>query len=167
MKTWLIGDTHFMHTNIIKYCDRPIDCWMRIEQAWQDLVNPRDLVIHLGDVCMGASIEVEKWYDKVFRYLPGDKLLIKGNHDHRPYGYFRERGWQVVVESLVMKICKKKIVFSHEPLDMSEWLKCEVNVHAHMHNVWPRGQQVSPQHKLYCIEYEDYKPVDLEEFIAR
>ena len=167
MLTWLIGDTHFMHKNIIAYCGRPSDYDVLVEEAWKNSVGPRDLIIHLGDVCIGKGSEIENWHNKVFRYLPGDKLLVKGNHDHRPDKYFRERGWNVVVKTFAMTLKGRRIIFSHAPLDMKDYHMYDLNVHAHVHNFRPRGVEISDKHRLYCIEYENYKPVELEVFIGR
>ena len=50
MKFFVIGDTHFLHENIIKYCNRPTDFNKLIIKNWNKVVKAEDVVIHLGDV---------------------------------------------------------------------------------------------------------------------
>ena len=77
MKTFLISDTHFNHTKIETYCDRPSDFTDRIVHNWRQVVQPSDLVIHVGDVFIGKR---EGW-EAIYPTLPGRKILIRGNHD--------------------------------------------------------------------------------------
>lgn len=169
-KEWLIGDTHFGHTNIIKYCSRPLDADMQMIQNWSWLVEVDDSVIHLGDVVLGP--DQEEWYRTVFTGLPGRKTLIKGNHDKRSNKYFLEHGWSLVA-NVLMRPYKdslwRKIYFTHMPLnlELGEYANCALNVHGHSHNSRPRGVEVSPKHRLFSIEYENYKPVELSEFLRR
>ena len=50
MKYYVISDTHFLHDNTIKYCNRPEDYNERIIENWRKVVSDEDTVIHLGDV---------------------------------------------------------------------------------------------------------------------
>lgn len=86
---WMTSDTHFGHTNIIKYCNRPYRDPEEMNQdllaKWNSVVKPEDHVIHLGDVAMG---QLDKSLSLV-KHLNGHKILILGNHD-RPYqGWYR------------------------------------------------------------------------------
>ena len=51
-KIYLIADTHFYHTNIIKYCKRPFkdtyDMNKTIIDNWNRIVKPNDIVLTLG-----------------------------------------------------------------------------------------------------------------------
>ena len=53
MKHFVISDTHFLHNNIIKYCNRPEDYNKKIIKNWRRVVSDEDVVIHLGDVACG------------------------------------------------------------------------------------------------------------------
>jgi calcineurin-like phosphoesterase family protein len=48
--TWIIGDTHLYHDNIVKYCNRPEDHTEILIKNLQDMIHEDDTLIHLGDV---------------------------------------------------------------------------------------------------------------------
>lgn len=98
---YLTSDTHFWHTNVIRYCSRPftkhidilphnaseidktnalrndtIEMNETLITSWNQIVTPEDTIIHLGDFSMAyRSVEL---YTK---RLNGKKILIAGNHD--------------------------------------------------------------------------------------
>jgi calcineurin-like phosphoesterase family protein len=78
VKTFFIADTHFNHTNIIKYCSRPFSSIGEMNdiliQNWNACVSPPDVVYHLGDFGFGNVAPILK-------ILNGTKILIIGNHD--------------------------------------------------------------------------------------
>ena len=82
-RMWLTSDTHWSHSNILKYCVRPWDTVEEMNQAlidnWNSVVGPDDHVYHLGDFCFG---NVEKW-NAILEpgVLNGHIHLILGNHD--------------------------------------------------------------------------------------
>ena len=55
-KIWLIGDTHFDHANIIKYCSRPFGSVEEMEeiliQNWNKVVGEEDKVFMIGDFAL-------------------------------------------------------------------------------------------------------------------
>lgn len=81
MQTFFTSDTHFGHTNIIKYCNRPfsdVDEMNReMAKIWNEIVGFRDTVYHLGDFAFGNLTEIERYRKK----LNGKIILVKGNHD--------------------------------------------------------------------------------------
>jgi calcineurin-like phosphoesterase family protein len=83
-KTFFTSDTHFSHTNIIRYCDRPFADTDEMDEAiianWNAVVSPDDTVYHLGDIALGP---IDKSLAKVAR-LNGHKIAVLGNHD-RPF----------------------------------------------------------------------------------
>lgn len=79
----LIGDTHFDHANIIKYCHRP---FLGVEEMnrvlvsnWNNLVRPIDTVYFLGDWSFGRKSRPPIYW---IRRLNGQIISIKGSHDH-------------------------------------------------------------------------------------
>ncbi len=76
------SDTHFNHSNIIKYCGRPFaDCNHMEEgliERWNEVVKPEDDVYHLGDFAFcGTNKALE-----ILHQLNGRIFLIRGNHDN-------------------------------------------------------------------------------------
>ena len=78
---WFTADTHFCHSNIIKYCKRPFGTVQEMDHTmiarWNTLVRPDDIVYHLGDFAL-ASIPVMQ---EIRKSLNGRITLLKGNHD--------------------------------------------------------------------------------------
>lgn len=83
MSIWYTSDTHFNHTNIIKYCGRPFsdvnEMNEKIANNWNSLVRPDDVVYHLGD--FGLFRGGKQPEDFIHR-LNGHIYLVRGNHDH-------------------------------------------------------------------------------------
>ena len=81
-KVFIIADTHFGDSNIIKYENRPFidiaDMDEKIITLWNKTVSEEDIVFHLGDVGV-YTLEKMK---KIIRKLNGNKILIMGNHDN-------------------------------------------------------------------------------------
>jgi calcineurin-like phosphoesterase family protein len=82
MTTFLISDTHFGHSAIIRMCNRPFADVREMDETmtanWNAVVRKDDSVIHLGD--FAHRYDAAK-LPKLFASLNGRKHLIKGNHD--------------------------------------------------------------------------------------
>lgn len=80
---WFTGDTHFGHSNIIKYCNRQFNNVEEMDNTiidnWNKLISQNDTVYHLGDFCFPKYNSIEYYYNK----LNGNKVLIYGNHDEK------------------------------------------------------------------------------------
>lgn len=80
-KIWFTSDTHFGHTNIIDYLDRPFTDINTMNQImvdnWNKLVKPDDIVFHLGDF----AITNTKTVKHIINSLNGTIHLVKGNHE--------------------------------------------------------------------------------------
>lgn len=76
------SDTHFSHSNIIKYCNRPFTTVKEMDDTiinnWNTKVPIGSTVFHLGDLSLGSS---KKYLDKLLYDLNGDIHLIVGNHE--------------------------------------------------------------------------------------
>lgn len=84
MALYAIGDLHLSLGT-----DKPMDDFYgwdhyveRLESNWRRLVTEQDTVVIAGDISWGMTME-EAHADFAFlQSLPGQKLLIKGNHDY-------------------------------------------------------------------------------------
>ena len=77
------SDTHFGHSNIIKYCARPFDNTNDMDEAlinnWNAKVPKDGIVYHLGDFAWGSI----NYWEKIREQLNGEIILIYGNHDEK------------------------------------------------------------------------------------
>ena len=75
-RVFFTSDTHFNHTNIIRFCNRPFKDVVHMNETiisnWNRVVGPEDIVFHLGDFCLGGSAE---WVN-VLNRLNGKIYLI-------------------------------------------------------------------------------------------
>lgn len=125
--TWIISDTHFGHMNMVKLGNRPLSFNDKIVDGWWKTVKDGEDVLHLGDllVFFGNTFIRDAWID-IASKLPGNKYLIRGNHDKQN----NYPGFIEVPEQLV-HIGQMNILFSHEPKEKEDWW--DLNIHGHMH----------------------------------
>lgn len=132
------ADTHLNHTNILKYCGRAFDSIEEHNQElikrWNDVVDHRDHVYHLGDVALGNPNEGRELIEQ----LNGDITLITGNHER----VARENA-DLFHEILPYKEIRVdtnekhllSIVLFHYPIE--RWNKCHygsLHLHGHVHS---------------------------------
>ena len=188
MKIFLITDTHFYHDKMVPYCGRPENFTELIGTQLQLLCdNPDDVLIHLGDVCVGHDEEAHRNF---IEPLLCKKWLIRGNHDSKSNTWYLSHGWDWVGYKFQDKLFGKNILFSHTPehyanIESSLWGagNFDLNIHGHFHNTlhrllegkWATPDEeernkvdlanLTPKHKLLSIEETGYKAVLLEKFI--
>lgn len=156
---WVISDTHFGHENIIKYCDRPFKSVYQMNQTmienWCRVVNPEDIVYHLGDVYMGAD---GKDVHEILRRLPGRKRLILGNHDDGKSAVIQNNFQKVVVWRMFREF---GLLLSHVPVHEGTLNpeKCPRNVHGHIHNNVINDKR----YVNVSVEQTNYTPVNIED----
>lgn len=54
----------------------------RIEQNWNKLIQSQDTIVLAGDISWGMSLEEAKPDFAFLNALPGQKIILKGNHDY-------------------------------------------------------------------------------------
>ena len=88
---YILGDTHFFHNNIIKYCNRldpntgqqfvSVDRMNEVMiENWNKKIPKNAKVIHLGDIAMGGKSRGDALYD-ILSNLNGELYHVRGNHD--------------------------------------------------------------------------------------
>ena len=159
MAHYILGDLHFSHLNIIKYCDRPYQSIDEMNQGlinkWNEVVTDKDTVYVLGDVCMKKK---ELYH---LDYMNGRKILVLGNHD-----IFEAKEYLKYFDDVRGYIVKDNIILSHIPVHRSELDRFTGNIHAHTHEKRVLfNNKIDP--KYYCVSVEQigYKPILLEEVI--
>lgn len=159
---WFTSDTHFGHSNIIKFCNRPFDSVAQMDEAlierWNARVKPNDTVWHLGDFAFYKSYEET---NAVFSRLNGNKYLIVGNHD---YGNTKRLFWESVSPMEELMFGKLPIVLFHYP--MVAWNRSwygSVHLHGHTHGVLEGNNQ-----RLDVgVDCWGYQPANFEEIEFR
>lgn len=175
-KFWLTTDTHFNHDKMVEYCDRPKD-FEKIISKGLFSIPQEDILIHLGDVCIGNDEYVHNAYIKP---LYCKKWLVRGNHDTKSDKWYLEHGWDFVAKTFSGLYFGKKVMFSHKPQEDNGF---DVNIHGHFHNTLERLKRkdwVTPdeeyrnthdlsvlteKHKLLALEFTKYQPVLLNTFL--
>lgn len=131
-----IADTHFGHSSVLTFDDRPFADVQEMDrvmiQLWNRRVQKNDHVYIAGDFAY-RSERPEEWY---LERLNGRKSLIIGNHDKRllknekAMGYFEEVDKMMHVSDSGCQIC-----ICHFPL--AEWngfYKGSHHIYGHIHN---------------------------------
>lgn len=84
MSLFVIGDLH-----LSLGADKPMDVFRgwdnyveRLEKNWRAAVTPQDTVILAGDTSWGMSLEESREDFAFIQSLPGEKYILKGNHDY-------------------------------------------------------------------------------------
>ena len=157
---WVISDTHFYHTNIIKYCDRPFANAEEMDSImmfnWNKAVEPEDTVYHLGDFAYGkGSKERIRWY---LNQLNGTKILIRGNHDRETVSWYRSRGFYNVIGGEYWEY-EKGVLLSHRPYPTKYPM---INIYGHVHNLMGI---TGTNYRCVCVEQINYTPIDLQQLI--
>ena len=171
---FVISDTHFFHEQLSTVWGRPKDFGDRLEKGLSKL-SEKDILIHLGDICIGRDKEA---HDRYIKPLKCRKWLVRGNHDDKSGTWYLNNGWDFVSYKFQDKFYGKKVLFSHIPVLRDRGLidllyaagDPDVNIHGHLHDTNHRlGENRGPYnksfHKLVAVEYTDYKPVKLKTLI--
>lgn len=85
MALFTISDPHLSFS-----CDKPMDVFggkwtnhaKKIEEYWRYLVNDGDTVVMPGDISWGMNVAEAKADFDFIESLPGEKIILKGNHDY-------------------------------------------------------------------------------------
>lgn len=148
MADFVISDTHFLHHNIIKYCNRPFSSAEEMDEVmikhWNGTVRPEDTVYHLGDV--GLTKGAQKLALIVAR-LNGKKILTLGNHDNGRNSML-EIGFDMVVDNLEMTYNGWRVRMQHYPAlvkSSDHWFNKhrgpDLVLHGHIHNSTPESRK--------------------------
>lgn len=153
---WVITDTHINHTAMINSCGRPKNFSALVCQNWKRMVKSKDAIIHLGDCAWD-----DKGMEKLLK-LPGKKILIRGNHDHKTFQEYMNMGWDFAAESFELKFDRLTILFTHA----LRWNhQTSINVHGHFHDL--HREDFSHLYLPLSLESMGYMPIAIDEaFIA-
>jgi len=163
---YVISDTHFGHTNIIEYCDRPYTSVGEMNEAltanWNRTVDDDDEVIFVGDLTIAGTAEAFlRWIDR----LHGEITFIVGDHDDEVLTTL-DRVY--VCEDYRFDYDDQQFYCVHDPADLpanqSTWA-----IHGHHHNNWPdQFPFLNPKQQRVNVSVEliNYTPLALSKLIA-
>ncbi len=160
---YFISDTHFSHTNIIKYCNRPFRNVEEMNETiinnWNSIVGKNDTVYHLGDFALYNN-ELKDLVSK----LNGKIYLIRGNHDRKTVTFYNKAGLEVIPTQT--KLDEYKLILSHRPLMDSQIPKGYINIHGHIHNKLIQDEldeniYSRDKHINVSVDVIDFKPINI------
>ncbi len=174
VKTWFASDIHFLHENIIQYCNRPFKDVHHMNETliknWNSIVEQDHKIFVGGDVCMGRLTESIPLVSR----LNGRKFLIAGNHDSksRTISEFAANfEWikdyhEMWVPDLTAKGGKRLVVMSHFPFAVWHMAsKGSYHLCGHSHGSYkPSHPNTFDQGKILDIgvDCHNYFPISLE-----
>lgn len=135
---------------------------------WNSLVKDNDHIWHLGDVAMGQSSGA---HNNLLRRLKGKKRLVVGNHDKLKSEALHQNFEKI---ELWRGFHEHGFTCVHIPLRIGQLRDGSVCVHGHLHqNLIMHDAQMGcasvpdTRYINVCVEHTDYKPVHMDEIIAR
>jgi calcineurin-like phosphoesterase family protein len=157
---FIISDTHFGHSNIILYENRPFpdkeEMDWQIITRWNKVVKQTDTVYHLGDFGLASK----ERYEEILKQLNGKKYLVMGNHDRcRSPKWWRERGFDEVSKYPIIK--SNFFILSHEPVYLP-YNSPYFNIHGHLHSKTMKGEYYN-----VGVELHNYTPISLDELLSK
>ncbi len=191
MAIFFTSDTHYYHSNIIRYSKRPYLSVEEMNEAlianWNRVVGPEDLVYFLGDFSM-AFRSVELYSNR----LMGRKRIVPGNHDFGIHSYHKKGrnpenraawklkweayGWEILPEQTIIDLGSLGIAnLCHMPYSSElgkefhdkyeKWRPVDdgrLLLHGHVHELWQTKR--SPKGTLMVnvgVDVNDYTPISV------
>ena len=158
-KIFLIGDCHFGHRNIIKYCNRPFkdvaDMTEKLIKNWNSVVGNNVIVYVVGDFALCGKQKIIE----ICQRLNGRKRLILGNHDGASIATYREAGFEFVYNHPI--VLDDFYIISHVPMVGISINATFANIFAHVHDN-PTYRDCSCRGFCVSAERIDYTPIDFE-----
>lgn len=149
---YFTADTHFYHSNILKYCGRPFKNVEEMNETiinnWNSVVSYNDTIYHLGDFSL-SSVTCR---EDIKNRLKGNIVFIKGNHDKSNLTH---------IESLIFKKSGHRILLVHDPSLASLPM---LTLCGHVHNAFKVYNQVSKFPIINVgVDVWDYRLVSFED----
>jgi calcineurin-like phosphoesterase family protein len=166
---WFTADTHFFHSNILKYCNRPFanitENNETIIKNWNNVVSVDDIVYHLGDFSFGSK-NLSSW---IASRLNGRIFLLPGNHDKKGKLPLETDLFKITPQYYELKIQQSAIKNSHQLIVLCHyafevWNKRHYgswHLHGHSHGGLPSSNK---QLRLDVgVDCNNYTPVSIEQ----
>lgn len=161
-KVFVTSDSHWGHTNIIKYCKRPFDCAEIMDnyliEQWNKVVEKDDKVFHLGDFAFGD----QAYTKNIVSQLNGNIHLIRGNHDKHAPQWYMECGFREISSYPI--IWAEFVVMSHTPPQSISEDTPYVFLYGHVHDS-EMYKTITKRSTCMCVERWDYAPVNIDKVL--
>ena len=165
---YVISDPHFGHVGICKFLRpdntkvRPWDTYEEMDEElvkrFNETVKPNDKLYILGDVAINRRA-----LPTLARLHCKDMILIKGNHD-----IFRLEEYTPYFRDIRAYHVQQNVLLSHIPIHPCEMSRWGGQLHGHLHsNVVMNGDVPDLRYVNVCVEHHDFRPVLLNDMIAR
>lgn len=142
MNYWLISDTHFNHTKLSEWGGRSGD-W--VEQMWKGIrdIPAGDILIHLGDVCIGNDLPINTFLTATMHSKGNGKrakcILVRGNHDNNSLSWYEDAGWDFVCDGIELLYMGHYLHLTHRPARPQG--NNTYNIHGHTHGNLHRSEE--------------------------
>lgn len=169
---WFTSDTHYMHSNIIGYTNRPFSDVDEMDATlvanWNRVVGKDDLVFHLGDFCFGTPGD----WRSIRERLNGRIILILGNHDMKMYGkkpeLFRDL-FDYTSPQMMIKVENRRVILNHCPMlcysgAFKTAPKATWQLFGHVHSGPLNDKGLDIPRLNYCFPYQYDVGVDNNDF---
>lgn len=161
-------DSHLGHMKLLEHGVRQHGFTEEIINAVHE--SSGDLLIHLGDVCIGND-DINHRALLIAANKFRKKVLVRGNHDGHSDNWYYERGWDFVCRSFTAKYFGKNIIFTHKPFRKTELF--DLNIHGHLHGAKENSHRADDIEGKYdpdfhidvAPELRGYAPVKLQNLI--
>jgi calcineurin-like phosphoesterase family protein len=117
------ADTHFYHSNIIKFCNRPYkdryEMCNDMREKWNNKVPKDGVVFHLGDVALNSP---QRALNEFLYSLNGKIHLVIGNHEKDALRklYIRER-WETIHDISEIFVADDEITYKEQHIVMCHY----------------------------------------------
>ena len=169
MNTFFTSDTHFGHSNILRYDNSPFASIREQDNAiihlWNARVEKSDKVFHLGDFAFGKQADIP-YIQSITKRLNGKIHLIKGNHEKIALVPEISGRFESIESYREEHIDKQLFILFHYPIH--EWNRCHrgsFHLHGHTHgndSYDPRFRRMN-----VGIMNHGYTPVSLRQVVAK
>lgn len=162
-----ISDLHFFHDHIITKENRPFTSELEMRNLiiknWKEKVKDTDTVYVLGDVGMYHVYEIAD----ILKSLPGEKVLVTGNHDIKNLEHRTFRNCFVKIRSYTeIDDGGRHVVLCHYPIEdwNGKWTGA-YHLHGHVHKFF--AENLAKREHRYNVSADilGYTPVTLDELL--
>lgn len=163
------ADWHFLHKNMLRYCNRPFKDTNHMHKSiienFNDVLTENSHLWILGDVSMTSTSNMNKVAALISK-IKGHKHLVLGNHDEaRPYTYINHVGFTTVHTSMWFQHEKLNFFMAHDPavynvVESTGSIMLCGHVHLLFKHLFPHKKVIN-----VGVDAWDFKPVGIEQVL--